>query len=100
LKAQGVPTLDTLPMIEDSTSAKIRSSKAFAERLVACTISAVGGETGDKAFVTQLISDFGAEKLLALRGKIFVTQKISSQQKQVQFSWRDERSWGLLWALG
>lgn len=100
LKAQGVPTLDTLPMIEDSASSKIRSPKIIAERLVACTITAVGGETGDKAFVAQLIREFGAEKLLTPEEKLFVTRKMSSQQDRVQFSWRYERSWVLLWALG
>lgn len=31
---------------------------------------------------------------------VFISEKINDQQQRVQFSWRYERSWVLLWALG
>ena len=100
LKAKGVPTIDHLPVIEDSVTSKIRSPKAIVERLVGCTICAVGGETGDKVFVQQLIQEFKAEDFLSPDEHIFLASKIDVQQDRAQFSWRYERSWVLLWALG
>lgn len=100
LKAKGVPTIDHLPVIEDSVSAKMRSPKEIAERLVACTICAVGGETGDKTVVRKLLLDFNAEGLLTPDERVFVASKIDVPQERVQFSWRYERAWVLLWALG
>ena len=100
LKAKKVPTMDQLPVIEDSLTSRIRSPKEIAERLVACTICAVGGETSDRAFVSQLLRDFGAEGFLSPAERAFLDQGIGVQHERVQYSWRYERSWVLLWALG
>ena len=100
LKQNGVPTTDNLPVIEDTGSVKIRPPKEIAQRLVSCTICAVGGETGDRALVRRLLVDFQAEDLLSPNEKAFIETKIDVQQDRLQFSWQYERSWVLLWALG
>jgi hypothetical protein len=100
LKAQGVPTLESLPCIEDSATSKIRSPRIIAERLVGCIIAAVGGETGDKALVAQATKDFDADKLFTPKEREFLTSQLEVQQQRVQFSWQYERAWVLLWALG
>ena len=64
------------------------------------TICAVGGETGGKGFVAQLIHDFDAEGLLSPNERVFISTQMDVRQERVQFSWRYERSWVLLWALG
>lgn len=100
LKEKGIPTIEHLPVIEDSLAAKVRSTKEIAERLIGCTISAVGGETGDKDLMKELVADFEADNLLTAEEKRFLASGIESQHERVQFSWRYERSWVLLWALG
>ena len=100
LEGKNIPTIKHLPVIEDSEEANIRTVKEIAERLVGCTICAVGGETGDKEFVTQLIDGFGAKGLLTPEETDFVENGLGDQSKRSQFSWRYERSWVLLWALG
>jgi hypothetical protein len=100
LKTRGVPTLESLPYIEDSSSAKIRSPRAVAERFVACTIAAVGGETGDPALIATIIKEFDAERLLTPNERVFLTGQLGNKQQRVQFSWQYERAWVLLWALG
>lgn len=100
LKAQGVPIMQGLPVIEDSASSKIRSPRAIAERFVACTIAAAGGETGDKALVARVIKDFDAERLLSPKERTFLDSQLEVKQQRIQFSWQYERAWVLLWALG
>jgi hypothetical protein len=92
--------MDQLPVIEDSRSSKIRLPKAIAERLVACTVCAVGGETGDRELIAEVLRDFGAETLLSPDERAFLKEGITVQMERVQYSWRYERSWVLLWALG
>jgi hypothetical protein len=47
-----------------------------------------------------LLRDFGAEGFLSPAERAFLDQGIGVQQERVQYSWRYERSWVLLWALG
>ena len=100
LAQKKVPINKTLPFIEDSSSAKVRSPKEIAERLVGCTICAIGGETGDKKVVNECLTLFSAQKYLTPQEREFVERGLSNQQARIQFSWRYERSWVLLWALG
>jgi hypothetical protein len=95
-----VPINKTLPYIEDSSAAKLRSPQEIAERLLGCTVTAVGGEMGDKKFVDDLITRFAAKNFLTPAEKKFLNESLGDQQERVQFSWRYERSWVLLWALG
>ena len=100
LKEKGIPTIDHLPVIEDSETSSIRTKKEIVERVIGCTIAAVAGETGDQALVKQLIEDFSAKTYITPEEKEFIEEKIESQQERVQFSWQYERIWVLLWALG
>lgn len=100
LAQKGVPTLNSLPAIEDLQTAKIRNPREVAERLIGCTIAAVAGETGDRKLVDRIIVDFSAGQLLTPREKEFISGQLDNQQQRVQFSWQYERAWVLLWALG
>jgi hypothetical protein len=95
-----VPMNKNLPYIEDSSSAKVRSAKEIAERLIGCTICAIGGETGDKKVVDEYLTLFAAKKYLTPDEREFVERGLDDKQTRIQFSWRYERSWVLLWALG
>lgn len=100
LEKYKIPAIGHLPVIEDSETSKIRSKREIAERLIGCTIAAVAGETGDQELANQLISDFSAKTWITPEEKEFIDKKIESQQDRIQFSWRYERVWVLLWALG
>ncbi|MFT3867721.1 MAG: DUF4272 domain-containing protein [Nibricoccus sp.] len=100
LKEKGVPIMGELPAIEDSKNSKIRAPKQISERIIGCMICAVGGETGDRQLTAKLIDEYSAEKFLTTAEKNFLLNGIDDRQQRVQFSWRYERVWVLLWALG
>ena len=100
LREKKVPILESLPVINDSTSAHLRTTKEIAERVVACTICAVAGETGEKALSNDLVTKFHASELLTPKETEFLQTGISNERERMQFSWQYERSWVLLWALG
>jgi hypothetical protein len=100
LREKNVPIMDELPVIEDSKSSKIRTPKQISERIVGCMICAVGGETGDKQLTAQLVDEYSAKGFLTAAEKKFLSSGIDERQQRVQFSWRYERVWVLLWALG
>jgi len=100
LRSEGVPINPHLPAIQDSKSSKIRSPKEVAERLVACTVSAIAGETGDRALIDRVLIKLDARSLLSKKERDFVDGGLQDQQQRIQFSWRYERCWVLLWAFG
>jgi hypothetical protein len=100
LTGKGVPTIQHLPVIEDSQTARLRSPREIAERTVACTIAAVAGESGDKQLAAELVRDFKASSLLSPKEREFLASGITDKTARIQFSWRYERVWVLLWALG
>jgi len=85
---------------ESGPDLKLRSPQEIVERLLCCTISAVGGDTGDKNLVKELLTDFEVEKYLSPLEKEFLTNRMDDKHEQIQFSWHYERAWVLLWALG
>lgn len=89
-----------LPVIEDSREAKLRAPQEIAERFVACAICAIAGESGDRKLVEQLLKDYSAQPLLSPKEKKFLSESLEDRQERTQFSWRYERAWVLLWALG
>lgn len=100
LVKKNVPVNKTLPFIEDVKTSQLRSPKEIVERLIGCTTSAVAAETADRKIVDQIIADFNAYGFLTLKEKAFVDGPLTDRQQRAQFSWRYERSWVLLWALG
>ena len=100
LKREGVPTIAHLPVIEDSTEAKSRAKEEIAHRAIAVCITAVKGEGLDQATVDSLVKKFGAEKFFSPKEAAFIKDPTPSQQDRIQFSWRYECLWVLLWSLG
>jgi hypothetical protein len=100
LKTRRVPINGHLPLIEDSTTATLRTPRVIAERLLGCTIVAVVGETGDPEAAKAMIRKFAATSFLTAAEREFLANKIDDKQARVQFSWQYERIWVLLWALG
>jgi len=100
LKQNSIPTIEHLPVIEDSKTSNIQSKRKIVERVIGCTIAAAAGETGDQELAKKLINDFSAKAWLTPGELVFIHKRIESQQERIQFSWRYERVWVLLWSLG
>lgn len=100
LKEKNVPTIQHLPVIEDSQSAKERTKEEIAQRAIALCLVAVKGEGLDQATVDELIKKYGAETYFTPAERKFVRDTSPTRQERIQFSWRYEAYWVMLWTLG
>ncbi|MCW1912344.1 DUF4272 domain-containing protein [Luteolibacter sp. GHJ8] len=100
IKAEGVPSITHLPMIYDSTEAKIRGKDEIAHRAIAVALTAVKGEGIDQETIDSLVTRFGAEKFFSPVEAAFIKDPEPSQHDKIQFSWRYECLWVLFWSLG
>src|SRR5687768_6404935 len=65
LKKEGVPVLEELPVIGDSTTAKKRTTEEIAHRTIAVILAAVKGEGLEQETIDSLVKKFGAEKFFS-----------------------------------
>lgn len=100
LKKEGVPTIEHLPFIEDSTEAKNRTKEEIAKRAIAVAITAVKGEGLDQETIDNLVKKYGAQDFFSPDEAAFIKNPKPSQKDRIQFSWRYECLWVLLWSLG
>ncbi len=100
LRKEGVPVIEHLPIIEDSTEAKKRTKEEIAHRAIAIVIAAVKGEGLDQDTVETLVKKYGAEKFFSPEEAAFIKDASPSQPDRIKFSWRYECAWVLLWSLG
>ena len=100
MKQEGVSVSEHLPAIEDSKGAKVRASQEVARRAIAICITAVKGEGLDQATIDELVKRFQAESFFSPEEKAFVGNADPAKRDRIQFSWRYECYWVLLWALG
>jgi hypothetical protein len=100
LKKEGVPTIDHLPIIADSKTAKTRHVDEIAKRAIAVCLTAVKGEGIDQATIDSLVKKYGADKFFTPEEAAFIKNSKPTQQDRIQFSWRYECYWVLLWSLG
>lgn len=100
LKMQGVPVNDWLPAIETEEEAKERTVEEIAYRALALLTVAVKGEGLEQSTVEKIVADYGLEAHFTPKELSFIKQEFPSQRDRVNFSWRYEAAWTLLWALG
>lgn len=100
LKKEGVPSIAHLPVIEDSKECRKRTAEEIAHRAIAVCITAVKGEGLDQATVEELVKKYGAEAFFTPKEKAFIKDPSPADQDRVNFAWRYECAWVLLWALG
>src|ERR1017187_7702564 len=100
LKQMNVPTIQHLPVIEDSQSATKRTKEEIAHRAIALCIVAVKGEGLEQATVQGLVKRYNAQNYFTPIEKKFIENPAPTQQDRVQFSWQYEDYWVMLWALG
>ncbi|NJM82770.1 MAG: DUF4272 domain-containing protein [Tabrizicola sp.] len=99
LEAADVRVLPSLPVIETEATSLRRAEAEVAERMIALAIVAVKGETADHAMGLSLIEQFGAAEFLTPDEAAFMADPEPSDFDRIQFSWRYEGVWMLLWAL-
>jgi hypothetical protein len=100
LKQKNIPMIQHLPVIEDSQTAKKRTKEEIAHRAIALCLVAVKGEGLEQATVQKLIEQYGAQDYFSPAEKRFMENPTPTQQDRVQFSWRYEDYWVMLWTLG
>lgn len=100
LGEEGVPFIEHLPVIESSVDAQIRSEDDVELRALCLVFVAVKGEGLDHETVKKLIATYGLEPHLTPQERAFINDPEPSQHDRVQFVWRYESAWVLLWALG
>ncbi len=100
LRAEGVPINKFLPVIETESEAKFRSQEQVAYRALALLIVAVKGEGLEQPVVEGVIKDYNIEKYFTPNEAAFIHNPSPSEHDKLQFVWRYEAAWVLLWALG
>ena len=107
LRAEGVPTSDWLPRIESEAEANFRTAEQVAFRAMALCLVAVKGEgllqtspEEVQTVVQQILTQLRVESYLSTKEREFVFGSTPDQQTVIQFTWRYEALWVLLWALG
>ena len=100
LAAEGVPTAQSLPVIETATEAKPRTAETVVRRAIALVLVANKGELNDQVLVDRLIADFGAAGDFTPKERAFIANRNTTRQERTQFLWRFEAVNVLLWAVG
>ena len=100
LRAEGVPVLATLPVIESAAEALKRSKEEVALRTLCILFVAAKGEGLGEELVEHLLESYELRPHLTPQELAFVLDNSPSQHDRIQFTWRHEAAWTLLWALG
>ncbi len=100
LKSEGVPVNDSLPVIESERELRPRTTQEVAQRAIALLIVSLKGEGLEQPIVERLVRDYQIAPHLSPDERRFLSNLTPSEQDRVQFSWRYEAAWVMLWALG
>ena len=100
LKNESVPTIEHLPVIEDSMTAKLRSREEIATRAIATCLTAVKGEGLEQSVIDSVVKEYQAEEFFSPKETVFIQDATASQIERIQFCWRYECYWVFLWVLG
>jgi hypothetical protein len=100
LQGEGVPVLEWLPVIEDSTEARPPSADVAARRFCALVLVAIKGVSGDQALATRLRAAFGNRADFSPSEIEFMEDAAASDLDRVEFSWAFEAALPIAWALG
>jgi hypothetical protein len=98
--AMGLPWLEHLPVVEDESTIKPRTSDEVASRCLATVLCAFRGESNDQKLVDRLVERFAARSLFSAREQAFLGDRKPPRQDLVNFAWGYECVHVFLWALG
>jgi Domain of unknown function (DUF4272) len=100
LKEEEIPTTPDWPVLPDSTTAKVRTTKEVAERAVAICFSALKAEGATQDTIEGLIQRYKAKKFFTPAEWEFVDNNAQTNDERNKYLWRYEDLWILMWALG
>jgi Domain of unknown function (DUF4272) len=100
LQAEGVPFFAALPVIETTAEALKRSKEEVALRALCLLLVAAKGEGLEQELVERVLEFHELRPHLTRKELAFVLDNSPSQHDRIQFTWRHEAAWTLLWALG
>lgn len=100
LQEMNVPMNPRLPVIEGEGETEIRSGEMIAWRAFALMLVALKGEGLEQSILERIHADFGLEGRLSPEEQAFFEAAEPDQQSRVNFAWRYESLFVMLWALG
>jgi hypothetical protein len=100
LKAEKVPFAQQLPLIASESESVRRTTEEVATRAMALCIVAAKAEGLEQEVVDQVVKEFELESAFSPKEKGFINEPEPSRHDCVQFIWRYECYWVMLWALG
>ena len=100
LKAEKVPFIEHLPLIETEAESTRRTTEQVATRAMALCIVAVKGEGLEQEIIDKLIEEYKLASAFTPKETEFINNPNATQHERVQFAWRYECYWVMLWALG
>lgn len=68
----GLPTLATLPVVEDEAKVDARTRDEVVDRFLATEICAIKGEGGDQKLIDRLLADYSATAFLSPKERTFI----------------------------
>lgn len=100
LKEMAVPINQNLPPIQGEEDTESRSLETIASRALALTLVALKGEGLEQEVVERVYSDLGLDGQLSPNEYEFYKNVEPDAQDRVNFVWRYESLFVLLWAMG
>jgi hypothetical protein len=100
LASESVPYMSQLPVIETAAEVKPRAKEEIAYRALSLLTVALKGEGLEQDLVAGIVRKHGLASHLTPNESVFISNPNPSERDSIQFAWRYECAWVLLWALG
>ncbi|MGG0655864.1 DUF4272 domain-containing protein [Rummeliibacillus pycnus] len=100
LNSQGIPLNAHLPEILDDREAILKAKEEIIDRAFALAIVSGKAMGGSKKKVKEFIQRYGADAFFTRKEQIFISSLFTKKQDKINFTWKLESLWVLLWSLG
>jgi hypothetical protein len=100
LEQQAIHINRNLPVIETEAEITSRTLDEVAYRALALLVAAVKGEGLEQAIVRKVVDEYGLAPHFTPKESVFIENPEATEHERIQFAWRYEAAWTLLWALG
>ena len=100
LKEMNVPMNAFLPAIEDAAGANVRSKEEVVWRALSLALVALKGEGLEQVMLKQIYERFELAGRLSPMEQEFYEAEEPEEQSRINFAWRYEALFVMLWALG
>lgn len=100
LKADGVPVSDTLPVIADTQTARVRTREEITKRAIAVCLTAIKAERADMDTIEGLVKRYKAAKFFTPEELEFIESGAPTNEARTRYLWRYEGLVVLMWAAG